>query len=70
MTPDQLRELRMSHGLTQSALAVHLGVTATTVARWERGEVPITLRSLRLVELAFEVLDLQAERQLHQQRRP
>ena len=37
----QLREYRRGQTLTQRAFAAMLGVTPNTVARWERGEVPI-----------------------------
>ena len=36
---DELRARRKALGLSQVALAERLGVTATTVARWERGEM-------------------------------
>lgn len=35
MTPDRLRALRKSMGLTQEALASSLGVSRLTVIRWE-----------------------------------
>lgn len=38
LTPEGLRERRHRLGLTQRQLARELGVTETTVARWERGE--------------------------------
>src|ERR671922_2588548 len=34
----ELRRRRQALGLTQAALADHLGIAATSVARWERGE--------------------------------
>ncbi len=37
MTPDTIRSLRQSLGLTQEALARKLGVSWNTVARWESG---------------------------------
>ena len=40
-TGSQLREHRRARRLTQRAFAVALGVTANTVARWERDEVRI-----------------------------
>src|SRR5690349_19573212 len=36
-----LRERRMAEKLSQADLAKKLGVTANTIARWERCEVPI-----------------------------
>ena len=41
LTPHQLRSARDRLGLTQAALAAKLGVSANTVARWERGEQPM-----------------------------
>lgn len=39
MTANELREKRKDLGYTQEELAVILGVTANTIARWERDEV-------------------------------
>jgi DNA-binding transcriptional regulator YiaG len=55
MTPEELRERRRKYNLSQSSLAKLMGVTANTVARWERGEVAI---NQGCVALAFEVLSL------------
>jgi transcriptional regulator with XRE-family HTH domain len=41
MTGDELRRLRQVKGWTQRVMAAHLGVAPNTVARWERGELPI-----------------------------
>lgn len=38
LSPHEFRERRQQLGLTQRQLARELGVTETTVARWERGE--------------------------------
>ena len=51
VTGSQCRRLRRRLGLTQRALASLLAVTANTVARWERGEVPIREPMARLVRL-------------------
>jgi transcriptional regulator with XRE-family HTH domain len=37
MDHDEVRRLRVALGWTQQHLALELGVTANTVARWERG---------------------------------
>lgn len=50
-----IRQLRDQAGWTQVELAERLGVTANTVARWERGEVSPDNRSRRLLELVFGV---------------
>jgi transcriptional regulator with XRE-family HTH domain len=51
MTGAALRRLRKRLGLTQRELAARVGVTPTTVARWERGEVRITEPMSRLLRL-------------------
>lgn len=51
MTGEELRRIRQRLGLTQARLAERLAVTSTTVARWERGEVPIREPMARLVRL-------------------
>jgi transcriptional regulator with XRE-family HTH domain len=42
MDGKELRSRRVALGMTQEALAKEFEVTANTVARWERGEVPRT----------------------------
>jgi predicted ATPase/DNA-binding CsgD family transcriptional regulator/DNA-binding XRE family transcriptional regulator len=39
LAADEIRTRRLRLGLTQAELAAWLGVTANTVARWERGEI-------------------------------
>jgi DNA-binding transcriptional regulator YiaG len=51
MTGPQLRRTRRQLGLTQVGLATALGVTSTTVARWERGESGISEPVARLVRI-------------------
>ena len=51
MTGDELRRIRKRLGLTQAALAERLAVTSTSVARWERGEVPIREAMARFIRL-------------------
>ncbi len=41
MNPEDLKRRRKQLDQTQDGLAKLLGVTVTTVARWERGEVAI-----------------------------
>jgi predicted ATPase/DNA-binding CsgD family transcriptional regulator len=56
----ELRSRRLKLGMSQRRLAAELGVTATTVARWERGERPIS--NAVLVRLALDHLAGQAAR--------
>ncbi len=49
MSPEKLKELRVSLQLTQSELARLLDVKENTVYRWETGRLPIS----RMVELAL-----------------
>src|SRR5215471_8191575 len=54
MTPAELRAERKALGLTQAALASELGVATNTIARWERGEMPI--RNAELVRAGVQRL--------------
>jgi len=42
MTPDQLKSIRATLGLSQQSLADQLGVSRNTVNRWEMGVHPIS----------------------------
>jgi transcriptional regulator with XRE-family HTH domain len=53
MESDELKEKRAALGLTQAQLAEILGVKPNTVARWERGLLPVP----RTVELAMETVE-------------
>jgi transcriptional regulator with XRE-family HTH domain len=55
-----LREFRDKHGLTQAALAEHLGVTPLTIIRWERAAGAKT----RMLELALRGLTLDLDAQM------
>ena len=50
VTGEQLRRARARLGLTQAALAEVLGTTSNTVARWERGELPMNEVAARFVQ--------------------
>ena len=52
MTPQELRSTRERLGFTQAQLAAELDVQPNTVARWERGELPIS----RVTEFAVRYL--------------
>jgi transcriptional regulator with XRE-family HTH domain len=49
MTGKELKRLRTQMKCTQKQLAQKVGVTGNTVARWERGEVPISEPVARLL---------------------
>ena len=51
MTGKDLRKHRKQLDLTQAGLAERLGVTANTVARWERDEITIREPMARLITL-------------------
>ena len=55
MTGAQLRRIRKRLDLTQRELAEKLGVSANTVARWERDEVSIAEPAARLARLLLEM---------------
>ena len=44
---------RSTYGLTQKRLAEQLGVTSNTVARWERGELPISRMAQMAIQSVF-----------------
>jgi putative transcriptional regulator len=54
MTGIQIKSLRKALGYTQAKLAEEVGVTANTIARYERDELkpsPPVLKLLKLLEL-------------------
>jgi transcriptional regulator with XRE-family HTH domain len=51
-----LRERREDLRLTQSELSEHLGVSANTISRWERGDV--SPEHPKMLELALNGLEL------------
>ncbi len=51
MDGDEVRWLRKRLKLTQAQLADRMGVTVTTLARWERGEVPVSGMAARFLLL-------------------
>lgn len=53
MEGEKLKEKRVALGLTQAQLAEILDVKPNTVARWERGLLPVP----RTVELAMETVE-------------
>lgn len=55
MTGQDLRALRLAIGWTQREMGDELGIHANTVARLERGELPITKRMAQTIKLASDV---------------
>lgn len=49
MTGTELKRIREELGWTQSRIANEIGVTANTMARWERGEIKIYEPAARLI---------------------
>ena len=47
----EIRSLRKRLGMTQEELAKLLGVTANTVARWERGELGLSHSTAKLFSI-------------------
>jgi DNA-binding transcriptional regulator YiaG len=50
MKGDELRRIRNRLAWTQTEMAVRLGVTRNTLARWERSEVSIREPMARLIK--------------------
>ena len=55
MTKDEVKQLRAKLGLTQQELADKLGVTQTSVARWEMGMHQIEEPTARLLKLLVKM---------------
>lgn len=52
---DKLRSLRQEKNITQETLAKHLGITAQSVGKWERGEGFPDITMLPKIAFYFEV---------------
>jgi putative transcriptional regulator len=50
-TAIQIKELRYRLGMTQEQFAMKLGVTTSSVCRWERGESQPSPLAIRIIEL-------------------
>jgi HTH-type transcriptional regulator/antitoxin MqsA len=61
LTPDDIRQLRLDLGLTQTALDGALGASPGTVGRWERGSVVQPAVADRLMRLLWAHPELVAE---------
>lgn len=54
---ERLKDARLASGLTQAAVAEHLGVTQSHVSKWENGECRLTFLDLEdLAELYHKPL--------------
>jgi len=53
MRGEELKAIREQLKLTQLELAEVIGVTSNTIARWERGEVPIREPMSRLIQSVY-----------------
>jgi putative transcriptional regulator len=51
MNKKQIIELRHKLGMTQEQFAMKLGVTTSSVCRWERGESQPSPLAIRIIEL-------------------
>ena len=63
MTPSDVRRFRRQLGLSQAGFAAKVGVTANTVARWERGELGMRSTTVRLLQLLAAEANRQRPRQ-------
>lgn len=56
MNGQKLKETREKLGLSQAKLGEWLEVSSNTIARWERGEVPIT--HPKMLHLAMKAIEI------------
>ena len=52
MTGDQIKRIREATGLSQSKLAIWLGVSLSSLQDWEEGRSPPTKRAIKLLQKA------------------
>ena len=51
---DKIKKLRTERGLTQEAVAEHLGISSQTVSKWERGLLSPDISLLPKIALLFD----------------
>ena len=68
MTATELRRLRRRLQRTQAGLANLIGVTANTIARWERGEMRMQPAMDRLVRLTVAQAEEHGKEERRQKR--
>jgi len=51
MTPDQLKQLRHSLGLTQEQMAERIGVSLHGYRKWEQGQRQVKGAALKMIEM-------------------
>jgi transcriptional regulator with XRE-family HTH domain len=56
-----IRDLRLSAGLTQEQFAVNLGVTYSTINRWENGRSTPSPLAMEKIEQKLKDLDKQGQ---------
>ncbi len=57
-TPQEIKDLRKSLGLTQEQFAWKIGVTSTVISRWERGESrpsPLAQKAINDLKLSLNL---------------
>ena len=67
ITSDELKARRLALNLSQNQLAVALGVSTSTVARWEQGVLKIG--NPEMLELALDGLEHKRANELPQRRK-
>lgn len=50
MTPATFTATRRTLGLTQAKLAAHIGVSLSTVVKWEAGDAPVSPIAVRYMQ--------------------
>ena len=58
MTPKELKEHREKTGFSQAGYARHLGITPTTLWRYEAEKAPIPNWLIKIVELEKQIISI------------